>query len=151
MTRACIAAKRSRSSSCLSTCAQNSKKTASQPSSCSLRIGAVRAIASMASRGGFEEGVNLGDAGVEPPLVDREEDVLLRGEVRVDGALRVARLGGHRVQRGGVEALGDEESLGGVDEGGAGKGLALGTRGNGTHTVSIRILLVSVKRLGSDG
>ena len=97
-------------------------------------------------RRGFEDRVELCHAGVEPALVDREEEVLLRREIRVDGALRVAGLRGDRVERGRVKALGDEQALGPVDERGTGEGLALGAGGDGrVHTVSIQILLVSVK------
>jgi hypothetical protein len=55
--------------------------------------------------------LDLRHPGVDPPLVDGEEEVLLRGEVRVDRALGEAGLRRHRVERGGVEPLGGEEAL----------------------------------------
>ena len=84
-------------------------------------------------------------APVDAPLVDREEEVLLRVEVRVHGALGEARLGRHRVDRRGVEALAREEALGGVDELVAGALLALRACHHRWHTASIQIPMVSVK------
>jgi hypothetical protein len=82
---------------------------------------------------------------LDPPLVDREEQVFLRGEVRIDGALGVARFVRHRVERRRMEALGGEEPLGRVDEAPPGVRLALRPGQSGSHTASSQIPTVSVK------
>jgi hypothetical protein len=70
-------------------------------------------------------GLHLLHAPVHAALVDGEEEVLFRVEVRVDRAFGEAGLGRHRVDRGGVEALAREQPLRGVDELVAGALLAL--------------------------
>jgi hypothetical protein len=55
---------------------------------------------------------HLGQHLLDPALIDREEQVLLGGEIGVDGPLGVARLLGHLVHRGGMEPLADKARLG---------------------------------------
>ena len=81
--------------------------------------------------------LGLRHAEVDTPLVDREEEVFLRREVRVDGALRVAGVVRHRFDRGGVEAVLGEQSVGRLHELRAGPCLAVSASEGGTHTVSI--------------
>lgn len=74
---------------------------------------------------------------IDAPLVHREEEVLFRREVRIDGSLRVARLVRHRVERCRVESVFAEEALGRVHELRARVRLALGAGQSGSHTSSI--------------
>jgi hypothetical protein len=55
---------------------------------------------------------HLGQDLFDPPLVDGEEQVLLGGEVGVDGTLGVAGPLGHLVHRAGMEPLADKARLG---------------------------------------
>ena len=82
---------------------------------------------------------------VDAALVDREEEVLLRREVRVDGALGVAGGVGDRVDASGVEAVRREQAVGRLDQLLARPGLTVGACHGRTHTESIRILAVFVK------
>ena len=96
-------------------------------------------------RGGLEDGLELPPALLEPALVGGEEEVLLRLEVRVDRSLGVARLGGHGIDRGRVEALAREQPLGRINQLRARASLALGTGRHDSHTASIQMVWVSVK------
>ena len=78
-------------------------------------------------------------------LVDGEEEVLLRREVRVDGALRVARLIRDRVERGGVKAVAREQPIRRRDQVRARLRLSLFSCRRSSHTVSIYILTVSIQ------
>jgi hypothetical protein len=53
---------------------------------------------------------------LDPPLIDREEQVLLGGEVGVDGPLGVAGPLGHLVHRAGMEPLANKARLGGREQ-----------------------------------
>ena len=131
--RACSSAKRARCSGWRSTCAQNSKKTASQPSSRSRRGGGRGDL--LADRGVDVGGLRRARAAPRRTrstraLVDGEEQVLLGGEVRVDRALGEAGLVGDGVERGGVVAVGAEAALGDGDQAPPASG-AGGPRGSG--------------------
>ena len=88
-----------------------------------------------------DEPLDLTHALFDPALVDREEHVLLRVEVRVHSTLGVAGGLGDLVDRGGVEALLDEEPVGGDDDLVA-RALLLLDAGN-SHTAGICIPTVS--------
>ena len=94
---------------------------------------------------GSERPLHLGDPAVHAALVDRQEEVLLRVEVRVHGALRVAGGVGHGVHRGGVEAVPREQTVGCGDQLVARPRLAIRAGERRAHTSSIRIPMVFVK------
>ena len=90
--------------------------------------------------GGGDLALDLGDPALRAALVDGEEEVLLRREVRVDRAPGVAGLAGDLVDRRGVEPLLDEETVGRLDNPLAGLLLLLGSGQAHSHTVGILML-----------